>query len=79
MFMDSYLHGNDEPKRNGPWNKECKTKKGRGFRLALFTGAHTGDYFLLTSSKSASTTSSWPLGRGPSWGPASGPGPAAPF
>jgi len=25
-----------------------------------------GDYFLLTSSKSASTTSSWPLGRGPS-------------
>ena len=37
-------------------------------------------YFLsFTSSKSASTTSSWAFGRGPSCASAPGPAPAAPF
>jgi len=53
-------------------------KKSEGFP-SPFSLTRQTRYFLLTSSKSASTTSSCAFGRGPSWGPASAPGPAAPF
>jgi hypothetical protein len=56
-------------------------KKGDEKSVAFPQDHFLNYYFLLTSSKSASTTSSCPLGRGPSWGPgpSPAPGPADPF
>ena len=51
-------------------------KKGEG-KLLAFSAIPTTGYFFFTSSKSASTTSSWALGREPSWAPGSGPAPCA--